>query len=54
VLERHWQAIDVKTPADAFCVMASDAATGLDRPPHSPAPVPISDRFGAAGEKAIS
>ena len=30
VLNRHWQAIHVKTPAEAFCMMASDAATGLD------------------------
>lgn len=30
VLNRNWQAIHVKTPADAFCMMASDAATALD------------------------
>src|SRR5258708_19695220 len=30
VLNRHWQAIHVKTPAEAFCIMASDAATALD------------------------
>ena len=30
VLNRHWQAIHVKTPAEAFCMMASDAATSLD------------------------
>lgn len=30
VLNRHWQAIHVKTPADAFCMMATDAATALD------------------------
>jgi 5-methylcytosine-specific restriction endonuclease McrA len=30
VLNRHWQAIDVKTPADAFCMMASAAASALD------------------------
>jgi 5-methylcytosine-specific restriction endonuclease McrA len=30
VLNRHWQAIHVKTPAEAFCMMASGAATGLD------------------------
>jgi 5-methylcytosine-specific restriction endonuclease McrA len=30
VLNRHWQAIDVKTPADAFCMMASSAANALD------------------------
>jgi len=30
VLNRNWQAIHTKTPADAFCMMASGAATGLD------------------------
>jgi 5-methylcytosine-specific restriction endonuclease McrA len=30
VLNRHWQAIHVKTPAEAFCMMAADAATALD------------------------
>jgi 5-methylcytosine-specific restriction endonuclease McrA len=30
VLNRFWQAIHVKTPAEAFCMMASDGATGLD------------------------
>ncbi|MES2570760.1 MAG: HNH endonuclease [Verrucomicrobiota bacterium] len=30
VLNRHWQAIHVKTPAEAFCMIASSAATALD------------------------
>ncbi len=30
VLNRHWQAIHVKTPAEAFCMISSDAATALD------------------------
>jgi len=30
VLNRNWQAIDVKTPAQAFCMMANGNATGLD------------------------
>jgi len=30
VLNRNWQAINVRTPADAFCQMATDAATALD------------------------
>ncbi len=30
VLNRNWQAINVRTPADAFCQMATDVATGLD------------------------
>ena len=27
---RHWQAINIRTPADAFCQMATNAATALD------------------------
>jgi 5-methylcytosine-specific restriction endonuclease McrA len=30
VLNRNWQAINVRTPAEAFCQMAVNAATGLD------------------------
>ena len=30
VLNRNWQAINVRTPAEAFCQMAIDVATGLD------------------------
>ncbi len=30
VLNKHWQAIDAKTPAQAFCMMANDSATALD------------------------
>ncbi|MDF1853728.1 MAG: hypothetical protein P1U85_23040 [Verrucomicrobiales bacterium] len=30
VLNRNWQAINTKTPAEAFCQMATDAATALD------------------------
>lgn len=30
VLNRNWQAIHVRTPADAFCMMAAGSATGLD------------------------
>jgi len=30
VLNRNWQAINVRTPAEAFCQMACDVATGLD------------------------
>jgi len=30
VLNRNWQAIHARTPADAFCAMASGTATGLD------------------------
>ncbi len=30
VLNRNWQAINIKTPADIFCQMATDVATALD------------------------
>lgn len=30
VLNRNWQAIHVRTPAEAFCQMATDAVTALD------------------------
>jgi 5-methylcytosine-specific restriction endonuclease McrA len=30
VLNRNWQAINARTPAEAFCQMASDVATALD------------------------
>ena len=30
VLNRHWQAINVRTPQEAFCMMASSVATGLE------------------------
>ena len=30
VLNRHWQPIHVRTPADAFCQMAANTATALD------------------------
>lgn len=30
VLNRNWQAINIQTPAEAFCQMATDVATALD------------------------
>jgi hypothetical protein len=30
VLNRNWQAINIHTPADAFCQMATNVATALD------------------------
>lgn len=30
VLNRNWQAIHIRTPADAFCQMAPNVATALD------------------------
>jgi len=30
VLNRNWQAINIRTPQEAFCMMATGVATGLD------------------------
>src|SRR5437762_10027244 len=30
VLNRNWQAINVRTPQEAFCMMASNVATALE------------------------
>jgi hypothetical protein len=30
LLNRNWQAINIRTPADAFCQMATNVATALD------------------------
>ncbi len=30
VLNRNWQAINIRTPADAFCQIATNAATAFD------------------------
>ena len=30
VLNRNWQAIHVRTPQEAFCMMATNVATGLE------------------------
>ena len=46
VLNRHWQAIHVKTPAEAFCMMASDAATALDIAEGNFVPTKWSDWLG--------
>jgi hypothetical protein len=32
VLNRNWQAIHGRTPAEAFCMMATNVATGLEIP----------------------
>lgn len=39
VLNRHWQAIHIRTPADAFCQLATGTATGLDVEPSQLQPV---------------
>src|SRR4030095_858165 len=31
VLNRNWQAINIRTPAEAFCQMATNVATALHR-----------------------
>ena len=30
VLNRNWQAVNVRTPQEAFCMMATGVATGLE------------------------
>ena len=53
VLNRNWQAIDVKTPADAFCMMAAGTATALDiAPGENMAPTQWSDWLGLAVRKS--
>lgn len=55
VLNRNWQAINTRTPAEAFCQMATDVATGLDIAEGSMVPVnwahwlklPVRDRDNA-------
>jgi 5-methylcytosine-specific restriction endonuclease McrA len=40
VLNKNWQAINTRTPADAFCQMATNVATALDIDGDSIRPVP--------------
>ena len=40
VLNRNWQAINTRTPADAFCQMATNVVTALDIEDGSIRPVP--------------
>ncbi|HEX7859259.1 MAG TPA: HNH endonuclease [Verrucomicrobiae bacterium] len=40
VLNRNWQAINTRTPADAFCQMATNVATALDIDDGQIRPVP--------------
>lgn len=41
VLNRNWQAINARTPQEAFCMMATNVATGLDI--EYPAPIEPAD-----------
>jgi len=41
VLNRNWQAINVRTPQEAFCMMATNVATGLE--------IELEDADGSAG-----
>ncbi len=43
VLNRNWQAINVRTPQEAFCMMATNVATGLDI--EYPTPTKSADPF---------
>jgi hypothetical protein len=44
LLNRNWQAVGVRTPADAFCQMATNAATALD--------IEVRDSASPAGPRA--
>ena len=64
VLNRNWQAINIRTPQDAFCQMATNVATALDiefddavgsdsfRTPHSALRTPRSE-FRASGIRPV-
>ena len=39
VLNRNWQAINIRTPQDAFCQMATNVATALDIEVEAPSAV---------------
>lgn len=43
VLNRNWQAINVRTPADAFCQLATDVVTGVDIEADAMTPVKWTD-----------
>jgi 5-methylcytosine-specific restriction endonuclease McrA len=53
VLNRNWQAVNVRTPQEAFCMMAANVATGLDiegeNHPSSVASSPGNDSVFEAG-----
>src|SRR5258705_6537054 len=42
VLNRNWQAINVRTPQEAFCMMATNVATGLEIEHPAPTEAPDS------------
>ena len=46
VLNRNWQAINVRTPQEAFCVMATKLATGLEIAPDEGSLNPVVPRSG--------
>src|SRR5258706_3723293 len=46
VLNRNWQAISVRTPQEAFCMMATNVATALD--------IELPDAAAASGETHFS
>jgi hypothetical protein len=41
VLNRNWQAINVRTPQEAFCMMATNVATALEIEVEAPAELPL-------------
>ena len=45
VLNRNWQAINVRTPQEAFCMMATNVATGLEIEYETPGALGEASRF---------
>jgi 5-methylcytosine-specific restriction endonuclease McrA len=55
VLNRNWQAINVRTPQEAFCMMATNVATALEIEFEAPAELPLPvGRGEGRGEGAAS
>src|ERR1017187_228871 len=54
VLNRNWQAINIRTPADAFCQMATNAATALDIEGEDAPPRTPNSEFRASGIRPVT
>jgi 5-methylcytosine-specific restriction endonuclease McrA len=55
VLNRNWQAINIRTPADAFCQLATNVATALDIESDQPAAVrSLTSEFRASAVRPVT
>ena len=52
VLNRNWQAINVRTPQEAFCMMATNVATALEIEYETPA-VSQSDQLSTLSNESF-